>query len=84
MVYLEFGDGKLLVDPTVCAVPILQISRLDENQEVGSKVEEGTASEGAVKMIFKNKEGLEVLLNAILRCMTGFETKIPDELRLGA
>ena len=84
MVYLEFGDGKIGVETIGGPIPIVCLSKLDENLEIGSKVGSNVGSEGAVKMIFKNKKGLMVLINALNRCVTHLPPDLPPDLRFGA
>lgn len=86
MVYLMFGEGNIGVETLKVAVPAVHLSKLDENLDIGSKIGDGVGSEDVVRMVFKNIEGLDVLLNALLECRRclNISVEIPPELRFGA
>lgn len=85
MLYLIFGDGLIGVETTPCARPTVCLSRLDDALEIGAKCND-VVSQPVAKLTFKNKEGLDVLINALRICRDCLEEvrEVPPELRFGA
>jgi hypothetical protein len=83
MVYLDFGKGRIGVKTKSHGVPSVCLSELSKTLEIGENCDHA-GSEPVVELIFHNKKGLEVLINALLFCRTKFLTELPPEMRFAS
>ncbi len=82
MIYLTFGAGTVGVRTIHCSVPCIELSKLRHTMEIGDSFKDEN-SDPEVRLLFQNKEGLDVLLEALKACRVNL-VESPPEMRMGA
>lgn len=83
---LVFGKGRIIVETNTSQLrPAVVLSVLSKPQKIGSDASD-RKSRAVVELLFNNREGLAVLVNALQKCQGALTHKgnLPLELRFAS